>query len=339
MPINMAHYILKRIILLVVTLLGLSIVIFVVSHIAPGDPARLAAGPFATEEMVEHLKQEFGLDKPLIQQYLIFLGDLVRGDLGRSIRTRRPVREDLARFFPATLELVLFSLGFATIAGILLGSLSAVHQNGWIDHLTRFLSISGLGLPAFWLALMLQLLFVLKLDLFPVGARIEMMVHPPSSITHLFLVDSLLTGNWIAFKSALFHILLPALSLSFPALASIIRINRADMLDTLGKDFVTTARAKGLPEKVVIWKHVLRNALISTVTMIGLRFGWTLGGTILVETVFDWPGLGLYAVTSATHSDFQPIMGTALLIGVCFTIANLLVDLMYGLLNPKIAYQ
>lgn len=335
----MTHYILKRILLLIVTLFGLSIVIFVVSHIAPGDPARLAAGPFATEEMVEHLRKEFGLDKPLIQQYLIFLGSLVRGDLGRSIRTRRPVREDLARFFPATLELVLFSLGFAMLAGILLGSLSAVHQNGWIDHLSRFLSISGLGLPAFWLALMLQLLFVLKLDLFPVGARIEMTVSPPVSITRLFLVDSLLTGNWIAFKSALFHILLPALSLSFPALASIIRINRADMLDTLGKDFVTTARAKGLPERVVIWKHVLRNALISTVTMIGLRFGWMLGGSILVETVFDWPGLGLYAVTSATYSDFQPIMGTALLIGLCFSIANLLVDLTYGFLNPKIAYQ
>jgi len=334
----MMYYVLRRIALLIITLFGLSIVIFVVSHIAPGDPARLAAGPFATEEMVEHLKEQFGLNKPLPQQYGIFLAQLLRGDLGRSIRTRRPVREDLARFFPATLELVLVSLSFAVLAGILLGVLSAVYQNRWIDHLSRFLSISGLGLPTFWLALMLQLLFVLKLDLFPVGARIEMTVSPPIPITRLFLVDSLLTGNWIAFKSALSHILLPALSLSFPALASIIRINRADMLDTLGKDFVTTARAKGLPERVVIWKHVLRNALISTVTMIGLRFGWTLGGTILVETVFDWPGLGLYAVTSATHSDFQPIMGTALLIGLCFTIANLLVDLMYGLLNPKITY-
>jgi len=334
----MMYYVLRRIALLIITLFGLSIVIFVVSHIAPGDPARLAAGPFATEEMVEHLKEQFGLNKPLPQQYGIFLAQLLRGDLGRSIRTRRPVREDLARFFPATLELVLVSLSFAVLAGILLGVLSAVYQNRWIDHLSRFLSISGLGLPTFWLALMLQLLFVLKLDLFPVGARIEMTVPRPIPITRLFLVDSLLTGNWIAFKSALSHILLPALSLSFPALASIIRINRADMLDTLGKDFVTTARAKGLPERVVIWKHVLRNALISTVTMIGLRFGWTLGGTILVETVFDWPGLGLYAVTSATHSDFQPIMGTALLIGLCFTIANLLVDLMYGLLNPKITY-
>jgi len=335
----MLHYLAKRVFLLIFTLLGLSVVIFVVSHIAPGDPARLAAGPFATAEMVEHLKEELGLDKPLPQQYGIFLTQLLKGDLGRSIRTRRPVREDLARFFPATLELVLVSLSFAVLAGILLRVLSAVHQNRWIDHASRLISISGLGLPAFWLALMLQLLFVLKLDLLPGGGRIDMIVHAPTSITRLFLIDSLLTGNWVAFKSALQHIILPALSLSFPALASIIRISRADVLDTLRQDFVTTARAKGLVEKLVIWKHVLKNSLISTVTMIGLRFGWMLGGTILVETVFDWPGVGLYAVTSATHSDFQPIMGAALLIGLSFAIANLIVDLSYSVLDPRIGYE
>lgn len=335
----MLHYLAKRLFLLIFTLLGLSVVIFVVSHIAPGDPARLAAGPFATAEMVEHLKEKLGLDKPLLEQYGIFLTQLLKGDLGQSIRTRRSVREDLARFFPATLELVLVSLSFAVLTGILLGVLSAVHQNRWIDHLSRLVSISGLGLPAFWLALMLQLLFVLQLDLLPGGGRIGMIVPKPTAITRLFLIDSLLTGNWVAFKSALRHIILPALSLSFPALASIIRISRADVLDTLRQDFVTTARAKGLVEKLVIWKHVLKNSLISTVTMIGLRFGWMLGGTILVETVFDWPGVGLYAVTSATHSDFQPIMGAALLIGLSFAIANLIVDLSYSILDPRIGYE
>lgn len=335
----MLHYLAKRLFLLIFTLLGLSVVIFVVSHIAPGDPARLAAGPFATAEMVEHLKETLGLDKPLLEQYGIFLTQLLKGDLGQSIRTRRSVREDLARFFPATLELVLVSLSFAVLTGILLGVLSAVHQNRWIDHLSRLISISGLGLPAFWLALMLQLLFVLELDLLPGGGRIGMIVPKPTAITRLFLIDSLLTGNWVAFRSALRHIILPALSLSFPALASIIRISRADVLDTLRQDFVTTARAKGLVEKLVIWKHVLKNSLISTVTMIGLRFGWMLGGTILVETVFDWPGVGLYAVTSATHSDFQPIMGAALLIGLSFAIANLIVDLSYSILDPRIGYE
>ncbi|MCK4682121.1 ABC transporter permease, partial [Candidatus Bipolaricaulota bacterium] len=245
----MLHYLAKRLFLLIFTLLGLSVVIFVVSHIAPGDPARLAAGPFATAEMVEHLKEKLGLDKPLLEQYGIFLTQLLKGDLGQSIRTRRSVREDLARFFPATLELVLVSLSFAVLTGILLGVLSAVHQNRWIDHLSRLVSISGLGLPAFWLALMLQLLFVLELDLLPGGGRIGMIVPRPTSITRLFLIDSLLTGNWVAFRSALRHIILPALSLSFPALASIIRISRADVLDTLRQDFVITARAKGLVEK------------------------------------------------------------------------------------------
>jgi len=335
----MLQYLVKRLFMLIFTLLGLSVVIFVVSHIAPGDPARLAAGPFATAEMVEHLKEELGLNKPLPEQYGIFLTQILKGDLGRSIRTRRPVREDLARFFPATLELVLVSLSFAVLTGILLGVLSAVHQNRWIDHLSRLISISGLGLPAFWLALMLQLLFVLKLDLLPGGGRIDMIVHAPTSITRLFLIDSLLTGNWVAFKSALQHIILPALSLSFPALAAIIRISRADVLDTLRQDFVTTARAKGVGEKLVIWKHVLKNSLISTVTMIGLRFGWMLGGTILVETVFDWPGVGLYTVTSAINSDFQPIMGAALLIGLSFAVANLIVDLSYSVLDPRMGYE
>lgn len=334
----MGYYILKRLILLVVTLFGLFTVVFFISHVVPADPARLAAGPFATEEMVKHLEEQFGLDKPLITQYINYLRGLLHGDLGTSIRTRRPVLEDLARFFPATLELVLFSLIFAIIVGILLGVLSAVYQNSWIDHLSRLLSISGLGLPQFWLALMLQLLIASELNLLPIGGRIDMIIGSPKPITHFYLLDSLLTGNWAAFKSSFLHILLPALSLSFPALASIIRINRADVLDTLSEEFVTTARAKGLPENRVIWKHVLKNALISTVTMIGLRFGWTLGGTVLVETVFDWPGIGLYGVTSAIFSDFEPIIGVTLLIGVCFALANLVVDLAYGFLDPRISY-
>ena len=335
----MGHYILKRLVLLLVTIWGLGTFTFFISHIVPADPARLAAGPFATEEMVQHLRVKFGLDKPLAIQYIDYFKGLLHGDLGVSIRTRRPVLADLARFFPATLELVLVSLGFAIVAGIFLGVLSAVHQDTWVDHLSRLVSISGLGLPQFWLALMLQLLFASELNLLPIGGRIGMFVSPPRTITHFYLLDSLFTGDWGAFVSSFLHIILPALSLSFPALASIIRINRADVLDTLREDFVTTARAKGLSETKVIGKHVLKNALISTVTMIGLRFGWTLGGTVLVETVFDWPGIGLYGVQSAIYSDFEPIMGVTLLIGVCFALANLLVDLIYGFLDPRISYE
>ena len=260
------------------------------------------------------------------------------GDLGRSIRTRHPVAEDLGRFFPATLELVLFSLGFAVVLGVFLGTLSAVYHDRWIDQMARLLSISGLGLPPFWLALMLQFLLATIFRLFPVSGRLSFGVTPPTPITHLYLVDSLLTGNWRAFVDALSHIILPAVSLSFPALASIIRINRADVLDVLNKEFIITSRAKGLPERTVIWKHMLRNALIPTTTMIGLRFGWMLGGTVLVETVFNWPGIGLYGVQSAIYSDFAPIMGVTLLIGFCFCLVNLLVDLLYGVLDPRIRY-
>lgn len=334
----MLSYIVRRVFLLGFTLLGLSVLIFCISRVAPGDPARLAAGPQATEEMVEQMRQEFGLDKSLPLQYWAYLEGILQGDFGRSIRTRHPVSEDLRRFFPATLELVLFSLGTATLLGILLGTLSGVYHDRWLDQIVRLFSISGLGLPAFWLALMLQLLLATRLRLLPIGGRLSFGITPPLSITHLYFVDSLLTGHWTAFTNAISHLVLPALSLSFPALASIIRITRADVLEVLEKEFITTARAKGLTERIVIWHHMLRNALIPTTTMVGLRFGWMLGGTILVETVFDWPGIGLYGVQSAIYSDFAPIMGVTLLIGFCVCIANLLVDLLYGVLDPRIRY-
>ena len=335
----MSHYITKRIFLLFITLLGLLTIVFFISRVAPSDPARLAAGPDANEEMVKVIERKFGLDKPQHIQYFNYLKGVFRGDFGQSIRTRHKVSKDLARFFPATLELVLFSLTYSIILGVLLGVLSAIYQNSWIDHFSRLFSISGLGLPQFWLALMLQLLIASNLNALPLGGRIDMFIAQPKPITHFYLIDSLITGNWLAFRSSFLHIILPSLALSFPALATIIRISRADMLDVMGEDYITTARSKGLAEKIVIWKHGVKNALISTVTMVGLRFGWTLGGTVLVETVFDWPGIGLYAVKSATFSDFEPIVGVTVLIGLCFTVANLIVDLLYGFLDPRISYD
>ncbi|PIE31380.1 peptide ABC transporter [candidate division KSB3 bacterium] len=334
----MKRYILKRLILIIFTLFGLLTITFAISRVAPGDPARLAAGPDATEEMVEVLRKEFGLDQPLLVQYGRYLEGLLAGDLGRSLRTRHPVLDDLFTFFPATLELTLVSIGFAIILGIPLGVLSAVYKDRWIDHFTRFFSVSGVALPMFWLGLMLQLVFSLKYDLLPIGGRIAMMVEPPKAITHLFLVDSLITGNFKAFGSAFVHILLPAFVLSFPALASIIRLNRADMLEILHKDFILSERAHGISNVLIIGKYALKNALIPTVTMIGLRYGWMLGGTLLVETVFDWPGIGLYAVQSAIFSDFQSLMGVTVLIGVNFMLANLIVDLLYGVLDPRVRY-
>jgi len=325
--------------LIVITLFGLITITFLVARVAPGDPARVAAGPDATAEMVQALRQEFGLNKPLVVQYADYLKGLVVGNLGRSIRTQHYVIKDLVRLFPATLELTVFSLFLAVVLGIPLGVLCAVYRDGPLDHLARIVSVSGLALPMFWLGLMLQLILALKFDLFPVGGRLGMLSLPPPAITRLYLIDSLITGNWAVFAESLKYIFLPAVVLSFPALASIIRVNRADMLEVLNRDFITSARAHGISKFRIVTQYALKNAMIPTATMIGLRFGWMLGGTILVETVFDWPGIGQYAVQSAIFSDFQPIMGTTLVIGLCFMLVNLIIDLLYGLLDPRVRYD
>lgn len=324
---------------MVITLIGLSGVVFVVSRVAPGDPAKLAAGPDATEEMVEVIRKEFGLDKPLIIQYFIYMKGLVQGNFGRSIRTRHLVWEDLKMFMPATFELVFVSISFSIFFGILFGILSAVYRDTWMDHVIRFFTITGVAVPMFWLGIMLQLLFSAKTHLFPLGGRLDTMVLPPPAWTHFFLIDSLLAGDWRTLANGLHHLLLPAFVLSFPALASITRINRAEMLEVLHKDFVLNGKAQGLSDRLIIFKYALKNALIPTLSMIGLRYGWMLGGTVLVEAVFNWPGIGNYAVGAAVYSDFQPVMAVTIILGLNFMIANLLVDLGYGLLDPRVRYE
>jgi len=336
---GMTQFVLKRLALMVITLLGLSVVVFFVSRVAPGDPAKLAAGPDATEEMVEVIRKEFGLEKPLIIQYWIYMKGLIRGDFGRSIRTRHLVWEDLKRFMPATFELVLVSISFSILFGIFFGVLSAVYRDRWVDHVIRFFTITGVAVPMFWLGIMLQLLFSAKFHLFPLGGRLDTMILPPPSWTHFLLIDSLLAGDWKAFGNGIHHIFLPAFVLSFPALASITRINRAEMLEVLNKDFILNEKAQGISERLIIFKYALKNALIPTLSMIGLRYGWMLGGTVLVETVFNWPGVGNYAVGAAVYSDFQPVMAVTIILGLNFMVANLLVDIGYGFLDPRIRYE
>jgi peptide/nickel transport system permease protein len=336
---GMKRFIIKRILLMGVTLLGLTIVVFLVSRVAPGDPARLAAGPDATEEMVEVIYKEFGLDQPLVVQYGKYVQGLLQGNFGRSIRTRHEVRDDIKSFLPATIELVLISIALATFLGILFGVLSAVYQDTWIDHLLRFFTVTGVAVPMFWLGIMLQLLLAAKLHFLPIGGRLDTILQPPEAITHLFLIDSLVTGNGRVFFNAMAHILLPAVVLSFPALASITRINRAEMLEVLHRDFILNEKAQGISKRLILRKYALKNALIPTLTMIGLRYGWMLGGTIVVEMVFDWPGIGNYAVAAAVYSDFQPVMAVTVVLGLNFMIANLLVDLGYGYLDPRVRYE
>lgn len=332
----MIEYVVKRALLLGLMLFGLLAVMFLVSNVAPGDPARVAAGHDATPEMVETIRREYGLDKPLATQFWIYLKSVAAGDFGRSIRTTRDVADDLLRYFPATVELVTVAMLLAVAFGVPLGMLGAVFKDRWPDHAVRLLAVSSVALPMFWLGLMLQLFVALQLGWLPLGGRLDLLTEAPAPITHLLLVDSLLRGRPEIFVEALSHIILPALALCAPALASIVRVNRAEMIEVLQQDYIVAARAHGIGSLRIVALYALRNAMIPTLAMIGLRYGWMLGGTVLVEGVFDWPGIGLYAVQSAVHSDFKPVMGVTFLIGLNFMLANFLVDLAYGWLDPRL---
>ncbi|MEN3150695.1 ABC transporter permease [Neorhizobium sp. IRAMC:178] len=326
----------RKVLTLVGTMIGIAALTFVITNVAPGDPARLVAGPNATEDMVTTIRTEYGLDKSLPEQFVVYMSDLVTGDLGQSIVTTRPVLEEVLRYAPATLELVFVAMALGIIVGVPMGMLSAVYKDGPIDHATRIFSISGVALPAFWFGIILQLTFAVDLGWLPVSGRLPLVTRPPETVTGLLLVDSLLAGRLDTFWTSLRHIILPAIVLSFPCLASILRVNRAEMIEVLQSDYIVAARAHGIASFRIVAIYALKNALLPTLAMIGLRFGWMLGSTVLVETVFDWPGIGLYAVSSALSSDFKPVIGVTLVIGFFFIVANTLVDLAYAWIDPRL---
>ena len=328
--------ILKRLALLLLVVLGVSVITFVVSHLIPGDPARLVAGERATDEMVLHIRATLGLDRPWPVQYWHYLDDLLHGDLGTSIRTSRPVLEDLRAFFPATLELALVALLLATLAGIPLGILSAVHRNKAMDQVVRTLAVTGISTPAFWLGLILIIVFYGRLHLFPGGGRLPEGLDPPARITGFYLLDSLLTGNAVTLKASLRHILLPGFALGFVHLGVVARQIRSAMLEQLGEDYVRTARANGLPRWGIILRHALPNALIPSVTVLGLAMGDLLYGAVLTETVFSWPGMGAYVVNSIQALDFPAVMGFAVVVSFAYVLLNLVVDLLYLVIDPRI---
>lgn len=335
-------FILRRLILLIPVFLGISVITFVISHVVPGDPARLAAGLEAREEQVERVRRELGLDQPLWVQYAAYLGGLMRGDLGRSIYNQKPVAENLRTFFPATFELASAALLVALALGIPLGVVSAVHRNRAIDQFSRVVALLGIAFPVFWVGIVLLLVFYFRLGWFPGGGRAEAIIllqQPHAPITGLLTVDALLAGNWPVWRDALWHLVLPAFCLSLSPLARVTRMTRTTMAEVLAEAYVTTARAKGLWERRVVYKHALRNALIPTVTLVGIASGYLLGGSVLVETIFSWPGLGRYAFDAITLLDFQAIMGITLFAAVVFVLVNLLVDILYIALDPRIRYQ
>lgn len=334
-PSRMLRYIARRLALLGVMLAGLVLITFTVSNIAPADPAALAAGPDATRDMIETVRHEYGLDQSLPLQFLRYVSDLLHGDLGRAIQTGNQVSSELARFFPATMELVLLATALSVLVGLPIGTLAAVRRNSLFDHAMRVLAVSGVALPAFWAALLLQLVFGVWLGWLPTSGQLSVATAPPPTRSGMVLLDSLIAGDWSTFTEALRYATLPAFVLALPSIAAIVRISRAEMLEVIGSDYVTAARAHGVPPRRVIGWLALKNAMLPTLAMVGLRFGWTLGSTVLVETVFDWPGIGLYAVSSAIASDFKPVMGVTLSIGVTFMLANLAIDLAYGWLDPR----
>lgn len=319
-------------------LFGVTVMVFVISHAIPGDPAKMIAGPKASRQAVENIRKHHGLDKPLAVQYARFVTGLARGDLGTSIRNHRPVTHDLRDFFPATLELTLASIGICLFIGIPLGIISAVRRNQITDHLTRIFSVFGVSMPVFWLGLMLLLVFYRHLGWLPGSGRLDMAFSPPVSVTGLYLIDTLLEGRIDKFLNAASHIIMPAFCLSYVYLAIITRIVRSSMIEVLGQDYIVTARANGVSEWQVVLRHALKNSLIPTVTITGLSFGELLGGAILTETIFGWPGMGKYVVDSVNYLDFPAIMGFTLTVSLVYVSINLFVDVLYAFLNPKITY-
>ena len=334
----MRTYLLRRLALLALVLVGVSLLTFTISHVIPADPARQAAGPRASDKQVQALRHKLGLDRPLIEQYVNYMAGLLRGDFGYSLTSRRPVAEDLKDHFPATIELALAAMLLSLIVGIPLGVASAVYKDSFLDHAGRVVCIAGVALPIFWLALIFQLVFYRWLNIFPSGMRIATGMMPPPAVTGLYTVDSVLARNWPALASSLWHLAMPAIVLAFASLAWIARVTRTSVLETLGHDYVRTARSKGLTERSVVYRHVLRNALIPTVTLIGLQVGALLAGVFLIEIIYSWPGIGFYTVNAVMALDFNAIMSTTLLVAVVYTLVNLVVDVIYVALDPRITY-
>lgn len=335
----MLQFIVRRVLLLIPVLIGLTVIMFAIARILPGDPVALAAGPNATQAEIEALAVEFGLDQPIWVQYGHYVSGLLQGDLGTSLLTRRPVAADIAAYLPATLELVFAAMAIAVLIGIPLGLVTAVWRNRWPDYLSQVAAIGAISMPRFFLGLLLQLCFAMWLAWLPLGGRLPIIVIPPPSVTGFLTIDALIAGDWTAFTTALSHLAMPAIAMSLSPLATIMRMMRSSTIEVMQQDYVMTARALGLPRRQIITKYVARNAVSATLTVIGLYFGWLLGGTVLVETVFDWPGLGLYATKAIVSQDMMPVIGVALVIGLLFVFANLVIDLLYGVINPKVRYS
>ncbi len=329
-------FVLRRALLAIPSLLGLLVITFVMIHVSPADPATTLAGDNATVEQIARIRHQYGLDQSLPLQFLHYLADVARLDFGDSQYSGRPVATDLLSRLPATLELTLVALAIATGVGIPLGTVAAVHRNRWPDVLLRVLAVGGIAVATFWLAIMLQLLFAMRLGWLPLRGRVSDGLAVPGGPTGLLLLDSLLHGQPGVFADALAHIALPAATLAMGGIATIARFTRAGVIDTMGRDFVQYARATGTPRQRLIWIYVLRNSVLAAVTQIGLLFGGLIAGAVVVESIFDWPGIGNYTVQAILTADSKVLLATTLLIGVIYAGVNILTDLAHGLIDPRL---
>lgn len=333
----------QRLLWLIPVLIGVTLVTFVLARIVPQNVAYIWAGAQgfrATPEVAAQVAEEYHLNDPLPAQYLYYIGNIIHGDWGISPVSTRPVAEEIKRYLPNTIELAIASMSLALFLGIPLGVLSAVRRNTILDHLSRILALLGVSMPVFWLGLLLQIVFYYHLGLVPdPGGRLSDIVryeYPVEAVTGFLLLDTIITGNGVAFRDALVHMILPTISLALPQLAMISRMTRSSMLEVLGQDYIRTARAKGLAEWVVQYRHALRNAMIPVTTVVGLSFGWLLTGSVVTEVVFYWPGLGRYGVEAIMAFDFPAVMAFTIITSTVFVMANLGADLFYFVQDPRL---
>lgn len=334
----MRWYIIKRLLQIIPVVLGVTLIAFALIHLAPGDPVRTMLGQHATQQEIDEIRVKYGLDQPLYVQYFIWLGDVLQGDLGRSILTREYVTTEIGARFPNTIELAIAAMMFATVIGVLAGVISATKQYSIADYSMMGVALFGISMPVFWLGIMLMMIFGVFLGWLPIGGRIDLLL-PFTRITGFMVVDSIITGNGAALISVLRHLILPSIALGTIPMAIIARTTRSSMLEVLRQDFIRTQRAKGLSERKVIFKHAIRNAMVPVVTVIGLNFGLLLSGAILTETVFSWPGVGRLVVDAVYARDYPLVIGCILVFALVFVIVNLITDILYTYIDPRIHYD
>ncbi len=334
----MKYYVAKRAINVLFIVFAVSVIIFLLIRLAPGDPAITMAGEHASAVTLARMRTEWGLNKPLIVQYFVWLRHALRGDFGQSILTHQSVLVELVQRFPNTLELSIFAMTFATIIGVLAGIVSAVRRYSFFDYASMIVALFGVSMPVFWLAIILIMIFGIRLNLLPTGGRLGVM-YSITPITHLYLLDSLLEFRFPAFLDALKHLILPSLALGTIPMAFVARITRSSMLDVMSQDYIRTARSKGLGEKAVIIKHALRNALIPILTAAGTEFAGLMGGAVLTETIFSWPGLGTYIVQAVSARDYPAVQGAVIFVALIVALVSLIVDIFYSYVDPRIRYE